>query len=130
MTYEQLVEIAEKQRERAYSPYSEYTVGAAVLCADGEVFAGCNIENASFTPTCCAERVALFKAISEGKREFRAIAVSGGKRGEQGEDRCYPCGVCRQVMAEFCSAELDVVFYDGSVTALGELLPNSFRLKK
>ena len=129
MTYSQLIEIAEKAREQSYSPYSGYTVGAAVLCADGEVFVGCNIENASYTPTCCAERVALFKAISEGKREFRAIAVSGSRRGERGEDRCYPCGVCRQVMSEFCSPQLDIIFYDGSVTTLGELLPNSFKLK-
>lgn len=129
MTYGKLIEFAEKAREQSYSPYSGYTVGAALLCADGDVFVGCNVENASYSPTCCAERVAIFKAISEGKRAFKAIAVSGGKRGESGEDRCYPCGVCRQVMAEFCTAELDVVFYDGSVTTLGELLPNSFKLE-
>ena len=129
MKYKQLIELAEKARERSYSPYSDYTVGAALLCVDGEIFTGCNIENASYTPTCCAERVAVFKAISEGKTAFEAIAVSGGKRGERAESRCYPCGVCRQVLSEFCSSDFSVVFYDGSACKLEELLPHSFKLK-
>ena len=130
MKYKQLIEIAEKERERAYSPYSGYTVGAALLCVDGSIYTGCNIENASYTPTCCAERVAVFKAISEGKKEFDAIAVSGGRCGEAAESRCYPCGVCRQVLSEFCESDFKVVFYDESICDMGDLLPNSFKLKK
>lgn len=130
MTYRQLVELANKAREKAYVPYSGFAVGAALICADGSTVCGCNIENASYTPTCCAERVALFKAVSEGKREFTAIAVSGGNVGEEPLDKCYPCGVCRQVLAEFCSPSLTVIFSDGSETTLGELLPNSFSLDK
>ena len=93
-----LYEFARKAREFSYSPYSGYSVGAALLCSDGEIYTGCNIENAAFSPTVCAERVAFFKALSEGKRNFKAIAVAGGK--SQCEF-CTPCGVCRQVMAEY-----------------------------
>ena len=96
MTHTQLLEMAEKARERAYAPYSGFCVGAALLADDGSVYIGCNVENASYTPTCCAERVAVFTAIADGKRGFSAIAVSGGKAGEKGQT-CYPCGVCRQV---------------------------------
>ena len=122
---------ADEARKNAYAPYSDFTVGAALLCRDGAVFTGCNVENASFSPTCCAERVAIFKAISEGKHDFCAIAVAGGKSGTP-SDFCTPCGVCRQVLAEFCTEELTVVLagQDGIpvVTTLGALLPFSFHL--
>ena len=128
MTDKQLIETAEGARESAYAPYSGFTVGAALLCADGTLYTGCNIENASFTPTCCAERVAIFKAVSEGKRNFVAIAVAGGKAGERALDVCAPCGVCRQVLSEFARPDMRVLFSDGSQTTLGELLPLSFEL--
>lgn len=130
MTDRELIELANKAREGSYSPYSGFAVGAALLCADGEVVCGCNIENASYTPTVCAERVAVFSAVSQGKRDFVAIAISGGKAGEEPMPRCHPCGVCRQVLSEFCSPSLRVIFADGSATTLGELLPYSFSLDK
>ena len=129
MTYTELSALAEKARERAYAPYSGFTVGAALLCADGRVYTGCNIENASFTPTCCAERVAMFSAVADGNRDFVAIAVAGGSKGETARGECAPCGVCRQVMAELAAPELTVVFSDGSATTLGALLPRGFSLK-
>ena len=129
MTSEKLIELAEKARERAYAPYSGFCVGAALLTCDGEVFTGCNIENASYTPTCCAERVALFSAVSAGKRDFAAIAVVGGKSGEKADKPCYPCGVCRQVLSEFADASFKVYFADGTNTTLGEILPMAFDLK-
>lgn len=106
-----LYELARKSREFSYSPYSGYSVGAALLCSDGEIYTGCNIENAAFSPTVCAERVAFFKALSEGKRNFQAIAVAGGKS-QCGF--CTPCGVCRQVMAEFCDPDEFEVVYMGT----------------
>ena len=124
-----LAEIARKAREKAYAPYSSFLVGAALLCADGSIYEGCNIENASFTPTCCAERVALFSAVADGKRDFSAIAISGGKQGEPCE-ACYPCGVCRQVLSEFCSADFRVIVAadnEMSETTLGEILPKAFK---
>ena len=102
MTPETLIEMAKEAMTHAYVPYSGYQVGAALLCADGTVYCGCNIENAAFTPTSCAERTAFFKAVSEGKRSFLAIAVVGGPSEREPEDFCAPCGVCRQVMMEFC----------------------------
>ena len=125
MSNKELIELAEQARKKAYAPYSGFLVGAALLCADGSVYLGCNIENASFSPTCCAERVAVFKAVSDGKRDFCAIAITGGK--EDTKNACYPCGVCRQVMSEFCSESFKIVTADGE-TALGELLPKSFNL--
>lgn len=125
--YEALIESAIQARKRAYSPYSHFSVGAALLCADQSVFTGCNIENASYTPTCCAERVAVFKAVSEGKRDFKAIAIVGAGESEKGGP-CYPCGVCRQVLSEFCDADFDIVLEDGSIVKLGALLPNAFKL--
>ncbi len=129
MTSEKLTEIAKEAREKAYAPYSDFLVGAALLTKEGDVYTGCNIENASYTPTCCAERVALFKAVSEGKTDFEAIAVVGGARDEGTGTPCYPCGVCRQVLAEFADASFKIYFSDGSATTLGELLPNAFDLK-
>lgn len=101
---ERLMRLALEARERSYSPYSHFRVGAALLCGDGSVYTGCNIENAAFTPGICAERTAFAKAVSDGKRSFRAIAIAGGP--EKGHPAfTAPCGVCRQVMAEFCDPE-------------------------
>ena len=124
---DELIKLAEQAREKAYAPYSSFFVGAALLCADGSVYTGCNVENASFSPTCCAERVAIFKAVSEGQSQFEAIAVVGGKDGCK--EPCYPCGVCRQVMREFCDDGFRVITTDGELT-LGELLPKSFKLEQ
>ena len=100
MTEQQLVQAAVAAMPRAYAPYSGFFVGAALLAADGRVFTGCNIENASFTPTVCAERTAVFKAVSEGVRDFKMLAIAGGKSGKL-TGVCPPCGVCRQVLSEF-----------------------------
>ena len=130
---QRLMQTAIEYRKRSYSPYSGYQVGAALLSVDGEIFGGCNIENASFSPTNCAERTALFKAVSEGKREFTAIAIVGGKA--EGElEFCSPCGVCRQVLVEFCNPKEFVVYLGTSVEdykgyLLEELLPYSFSPK-
>lgn len=104
MKNEELIELAFSARENAYTPYSKYKVGAALLARNGKVYKGCNVENASYSPTNCAERTAFFKAVSEGVMEFEAIAIVGGKEGTpMGEfDYAPPCGVCRQVMMEFC----------------------------
>ena len=98
MKYEDLAFEAKKAMENAYSPYSHFSVGAALLCRSGKVYTGCNIENASYTPTVCAERVAFFKALSDGEREFEAIAIAGGANGNVSAETA-PCGVCRQVMS-------------------------------
>ena len=129
---EHLIRKAMAAREMAYAPYSGFLVGAALECADGTVFTGCNIENASFSPTNCAERTAFFKAVREGKREFVRIAIVGGKKGETVAPA--PCGVCLQVMAEFCKAdEFQIIMakdtQDYTEAYLGELLPNNFSLK-
>ena len=130
----ELVSIAERAMEKAYSPYSDFCVGAALLCSDGSVYEGCNIENASFTPTCCAERVAIFGAVSDGKRDFEAIAIVGGKRGASIRDFCYPCGVCRQVMSEFCGGNFKIILSNSNgdirVTTLDGELPHRFKLEK
>ena len=130
MTPEKLVALALEARERAYTPYSGFAVGAALLCADGSVYQGCNIENAAFGPTVCAERVAVFKAVSEGKRDFAAIAVAGGRAGQDITGLFPPCGVCRQVLREFCGLDfpLYLVKENGGYEthSLGELLPFSF----
>ena len=131
MTKEQLATMAKEAMEQAYSPYSGYKVGAALLCKDGSVYTGCNVENASFSATNCAERTAFFKAVSEGKREFSAIAICGGKGGNI-EGLFPPCGVCRQVMREFCEDDFEIylVMKDGIETyTLEELLPLSFAPK-
>ena len=100
-----LVKAALDARGRAYTPYSHFNVGAALLAADGTIYTGCNIENAAYTPSNCAERTAFFKAVSEGVRDFTAIAIAGGPAGAEPVDYCAPCGVCRQVMMEFCGYE-------------------------
>lgn len=129
MTKEELARKAVEAMGHAYAPYSGYLVGAALLTADGTVYQGCNIENASFTPTVCAERTAFFKAIYDGKRDFRAIAVVGGKGGTV-TGFFPPCGVCRQVMREFCRDDFEVylVGKDNEIKALTlkNILPYSF----
>ncbi len=132
ISYEQLMEMAMQARKNAYAPYSGFSVGAALLCKDGKVYTGCNIENASYSPTNCAERTAFFKAVSEGERYFKAIAICGGN---DILTMCYPCGVCRQVMAEFCHPkEFDVVCGTSceelEILKLEEILPKSFDYKK
>lgn len=128
-----LVREALAARERSYSPYSNYMVGAALLARDGTVYRGCNIENAAYTPTNCAERTAFFKAVSEGVTEFETIAVAGGPRGADLEqvDYAWPCGVCRQVMREFCDPKTFRVIVAKTentyiACTLEELLPRSF----
>lgn len=128
MNYQQLMTLAERARARAYAPYSRFTVGAALLCEDGTVYTGCNVENASFGATNCAERTAFFSAIADGARSFAAIAVAGGREGEESAS-CAPCGICRQVMAEFCSPDFEVVFKQGKeicTCRLEKLLAHAF----
>ncbi len=130
MTEKQLVALAKDAMRGAYAPYSGYTVGAALLCADGAAYTGCNIENASLTPTVCAERVAIFKAVSDGRRDFSAIAVVGGRQGSIA-GFFPPCGVCRQVLREFCCPDTFLVHLGGvgdeiRTLRLGELFPFGF----
>jgi len=131
MTDLELMNVAVLAREYAYAPYSEFCVGAALLCGSGRVYTGCNIENAAYSPTNCAERTAFFKAISEGEREFLAIAVVGGKKQEPLANTCSPCGVCRQVMSEFCKGDFRILLGTPEHIlpyTLEELLPLSFSL--
>jgi cytidine deaminase len=130
---EELIAKALEARKNAYAPYSGYLVGAALLCEDGTIYTGCNVENASFGATNCAERTAVFKAVSEGKRAFCAIAIAGGKQTEQeeGMDYAYPCGICRQVLREFSNPKKMKVLVcksrqDYQELLLEELLPQSF----
>lgn len=132
MTNEDLCVLAVKATENAYVPYSGYRVGAALLTKSGKVYTGCNIENASYSPTVCAERTAIFKAVSEGEHKFLKIAVAGGKNGEiTGE--FPPCGVCRQVMAEFCGEDFEILVVKGENSftkyKFSEILPFSFNPK-
>ena len=131
MKLEQLVEIAYEAREMSYAPYSQFKVGAALLAKSGKIYKGCNIENASYTPTNCAERTAFFKAISEGERKFVAIAIVGGKEKEENLTFCAPCGVCRQVMMEFCNPKtfkiiLAIDRENYRVYTLEDMLPQGF----
>lgn len=130
MDKKELVKEALAAREFAYTPYSKFNVGAALFCKNGRVFRGCNIESASYTPTNCAERTAFFKAVSEGVREFSAIAIVGGPAGAPPADFCYPCGVCRQVMAEFCGRDFKVYIAKSESEireySLDEIIPFAF----
>ncbi len=130
MEYTELLGKAKEAMKKAYTPYSEHKVGAALLAKDGTIITGCNIENAAYGPTICAERTAVVKAVSEGIKEFKAIAIVGGMHGVL-KYFCSPCGVCRQVLREFVNPEeFDVVLEDGEgnvkVLKLAELLPMSF----
>ena len=128
-----LIEKALDMRNYSYTPYSNFNVGAALLCSDGTVYGGCNIENAAYGPSVCAERTAIFKAVSEGKKSFTAIVVAGGPR-EGIKDFCPPCGVCRQVMVEFCDPDFKVILAKSvdeyRVFTLGELMPESFSVSQ
>lgn len=119
-----------EMRKLAYTPYSHYQVGAALLTEDGKLYGGCNIENASYGATNCAERTAFFNAVSEGERTFVAIAIAGGLAGKEPEDYAYPCGICRQVMKEFCGPEFLIIVVrsetDYQCHTLEELLPHGF----
>lgn len=130
METERLIETALAMRKKAYTPYSHFQVGAALLTKDGDIYTGCNIENAAYTPSNCAERTAIFKAVSEGKYEFSKIAIAGGPAGSKELDYCPPCGVCRQVMREFCGNDFQVILVKSlqeyGVLTLGELFPKSF----
>ena len=128
MTDKELIELAIKAREMAYAPYSNHKVGAALVGKSGKVYTGCNVENAAYSPTNCAERTALFKAVSEGERDFSAIAIVGGI-GDNLSEKCAPCGVCRQVLSEFCDPEFRIIMGTPEhiiVSTLGEILPHSF----
>ena len=128
MTDEELYELACSARERAYAPYSGFSVGAALLAKSGKVYLGCNIENRAFSPSNCAERTAFFKAVSEGERSFVKLAVAGGKAGGS-PVFCPPCGVCRQVIAEFCAGNFPIVLGEGAavrIYLLRDLLPHAF----
>ena len=136
MDYKDLISQALEARRYAYAPYSHFRVGAALLCADGRVFKGCNIENGAFSPSMCAERTAFAKAISEGYNDFTAIAIVGAPTDRKGTDFCTPCGVCRQVMREFCQQDFNIVYgpiaddgvtfqlrrYEGGVISLSQLV--------
>lgn len=131
MERQELIKAAIEARKKAYAPYSNFGVGAALLTKDGKVYTGCNIENATYGPTNCAERTAFFKAVSEGERKFSMIAIVGGVQGGKLADECAPCGVCRQVMLEFCDDDFEIVLSGGDGAAstykLGELMPLGFR---
>lgn len=129
--YKLLMTKAQEVRKNSYSPYSHFRVGAALLCKNGKIYTGCNIENAAYTPGNCAERTAIFKAVSEGERDFEALAIVGGKEGETA-DFCAPCGVCRQVIAEFCNKDFKIILGNEEkfqAYTLGELLPFAFTEK-
>ncbi len=127
MTDLKLISMAAEAMQNSYSPYSHFKVGAALLCKDGTVYTGVNIENGAYSATVCAERTAFFKAVSDGKKEFSKIAVVGGNI----DKPCYPCGVCRQVMSEFCDESFEILtLKDGEIlkNTISELLPHSFKL--
>ena len=131
MTNTELILEAKKARERAYSPYSHFKVGAALVTKEGKIYHGCNIENASYSPTNCAERTAFFKAIYAGEREFERIAIVGGMENSDANETCAPCGVCRQVMMEFCNPETFKIFLASGENevleyTLKDLLPLGF----
>ena len=134
MRNKELVREALEARKQSYCPYSGFAVGAALLCGDGTVFRGCNIENAAYPATNCAERTAMFKAVSEGNTDFREIAIVGGPKGKEPKDFCAPCGVCRQVMQEFCAPSFMIYMgrSDGTYVAesLGAMLPYGFTADK
>lgn len=125
-----LVEMAKEAAKNSYSPYSHFTVGAALKTKSGKIYTGCNVENVAYTPSCCAERTAFVKAISEGEKEFEAIAIVGGHDGKF-TDYCTPCGVCRQFMSEFCDSEFKIILgrdgFEDKIYKLAEMLPLAFK---
>ncbi len=125
-----LVKAAIDAGKSAYAPYSHYQVGAALLAKDGRIYKGCNVENASYGASNCAERTAFFKAVSEGVHEFNAIAIAGGLQGKEITGFAYPCGICRQVMQEFCKPDFQIIVAKSEteyqVMTLAELLPHGF----
>lgn len=130
MKQQELINAAKKAMERSYAPYSHFNVGAALLCKNGKVYLGANVENSSFSLCSCAERNAFFCAVSEGEREFEAIAVVGGKNKEI-EKFCPPCGACRQVMTEFCGEDFEIILSDlktSKIFKLGDIMPLGFSL--
>lgn len=131
---EALLAGAKEARKFSYAPYSRFKVGAALLTEDDEIITGCNVENAAYSPGNCAERTAMFKAVSEGKTKWKAIAIAGGKDADAAGTFCAPCGVCRQVMREFCSEKTFRIYVtDGNeirMYTLEELLPLSFGPEK
>ncbi len=129
MNKNELVRLAVEARENSYSPYSGFKVGSALLTKSGKVYKGCNIENGAFSPTNCAERTAVFTAVSDGEKDFSAIAVVGGA--DEINAFCPPCGVCRQVLSEFCDKDFEIHLFNGEeikTFTLGELFPESFKL--
>ena len=131
-TLKTLAEEALRMRGASYSPYSKFRVWAALLTTGGKIYTGCNIENAAYGPSNCAERTAFFKAVSEGERDFAAICIAGGPDGAEELDYCPPCGVCRQVMSEFCGGDFEIILAkndkDYKVFTLDQLLPERFDL--
>lgn len=126
--FKQLIIEAQNARKYSYAPYSHFCVGAALITKSGKVYTGCNIENAAYSATNCAERTAIFKAVSEGERDFEALAIVGGREGEVA-DFCAPCGICRQVIAEFCSKDFKIILGNEQkyeVYTLETLLPYAF----
>lgn len=127
--YQALIDRAKEARLNSYCPYSRFAVGAALLCGDGTVYSGCNIECASLSPGCCAERTAFFRAVNDGQRQFTAIAIAGGPQGQEPDSFCAPCGVCRQVMREFCGPDFEIIMTDGAerkIMTMEEILPMAF----
>lgn len=127
----ELIEKAVKMLEFSYAPYSHFHVGSALLSENDKIFTGCNVENAAYGPSNCAERTAVFKAVSEGERKFKAICIVGGYEGKI-KDYCPPCGVCRQVLREFCQPDFKIILAKSTeeykIFTLAELLPESFSL--
>ncbi len=130
MNNSELINKALSARQKSYSPYSGFAVGAALLCKNGNVYTGCNIENSGYSATNCAERTAFFKAVSEGETEFERIAVVGGDKEKPLDNYCSPCGICRQVMKEFCKSDFEIIMAkneeDFISMTLSELLPMAF----
>jgi len=128
--YKALIQAAFSARLNAYAPYSSFQVGAALLGKNGKVYLGCNVENAAFAPTNCAERTAVFSAVCDGEQEFIAIAIVGGKEKTKNFADCFPCGVCRQVLQEFCHPDFSIIVAksddDYQIYSLAELLPHGF----
>lgn len=136
--YQDLIERAFQVRKKAYSPYSNFKVGAALLCKNGNVYEGCNIENGAFSPTICAERVAFVEAVKNGEREFEAVAIVTGPKDANVYEMGSPCGVCRQFMSEFCNDDFKIIMtkiksngelIDSKEFTMDEILPKRFKLK-